>query len=289
MAQKSIGALLIHGMGSQGRTKPRYSSKPTYSKELHRLVKRELGEKMDRVAWREVFFAHVLQKRQEAYLRSIKGRTDFDNLRRFVMCSLSDAASYRKTSGSDDSTYEAIHREVKKVARALEKDLTPEAPIVIIAHSLGGHIMSNYIYDQQKPRPGAKRNASPLSEMRTVAGLITLGCNIPVFTFAYPEDEVVPIMPPNGELDERLRFKTWWYNAYDRDDVLGYPLKDIGPKYAAIAKAGGIRDVQVNAGGWWTSWNPASHNAYWKDSDICELVSGFLAGVLEGVDAIGAS
>ncbi|MDE0348067.1 MAG: hypothetical protein OXI66_20155 [Boseongicola sp.] len=165
MARKSVGVLVIHGMGSQGRRKPKDSARPTFSKEMHRRVKRELGKKMDRVVWREVFFAHVLQDRQEAYLKSIKRRTDFDKLRRFVMCNLSDAASYRKTGRRNGGTYSAIHREIDEVVKDLAKDLGPDAPIVIIAHSLGGHIMSNYIYDQQKRRQRTSVTSKPLREM----------------------------------------------------------------------------------------------------------------------------
>lgn len=286
---KDVGVIVIHGMGSQGRTKPDDSAVPTYSKTMHKRVARELGVKMDRVAWREVFFAHILQDRQEAFLRAIKRRTDFDKLRGFVMCNLSDAASYRKTNDPNDTTYEMIHAQIDAVMAELRADLGPNAPVVILAHSLGGHIMSNFIYDQQaiKRSTGQGRFAEPIRNMETVAGLITFGCNIPVFVFAYPPDRVFPIDRPNAGLPPQLKFKTWWYNLYDRDDVLGYPLRDIGPLYADLVRVKELRDVPVNAGGLLTSWNPASHNAYWGDPDVYEPVSRFLQNMMRGVDAAG--
>ncbi len=74
--------------------------------------------------------------------------------------------------------------------REMEDQIGPNGEVLILAHSLGAHIISNYIYDLQK---FAQRHASPrfgsrLQNMRTVAGLMTFGCNIPVFLFSYPSD-----------------------------------------------------------------------------------------------------
>ena len=286
---KDIGVLVIHGMGSQGRVAPPTTDTLSYSKEMHNRVASFVGGTMDRVAWREVFWADVLQSRQEAYLKSIKRRTDFDKLRAFVMCNLSDAASYRPTSDQNDKTYEQIHARIDRTLADLEGDIGPDAPILVLAHSLGGHIMSNYIYDQQAHvrHTGQGRFAAAVQNTQTIAGLITFGCNIPVFVFAYPAGEVRPINYPGTALDPKLQFKTWWYNLYDRDDVLGFPLKDIGPRYAELHDSKGLRDVSVNAGGLLGSWNPASHNAYWKDEDVYKPVGRFIENMRRGVDAVG--
>lgn len=55
-----------------------------------------------------------------------------------------------------------------------------------------------------------------------------------------------------------------WDNYYDADDVLGWPLAQLGPDYAAV------NDREVNAGSLISSWNPASHGAYWSDKDVVE-------------------
>ncbi len=285
---KDIGVLVIHGMGSQGRDAPPSTDALSFSKDMFGRVKGFIGKDMDRVAWREVFWSDVLQSRQEAYLKSIKRRTDFDTLRRFVMCNLSDAAAYRPTSDQSDKTYELIHERIDRTLADLEGDIGPDAPVLVVAHSLGGHIMSNFIYDQQahRRRMGHGRFGTALQNAETVAGLMTFGCNIPVFVFAYPAADVRPINFPGTALDAKLHFKTWWYNLYDRDDVLGYPLKDIGPHYKALHDSKGLRDVSVNAGNFLTSWNPASHNAYWKDEDVYKPVGRFIQNMGRGVDAI---
>lgn len=113
-----------------------------------------------------------------------------------------------------------------------------------------------------------------------MAGFVTFGCNIPIFTFAYPADKVFPVAFPGTDLPASKRLKTWWYNFYDRDDVLGYPLAQTSPAYQALSDAKGLRDVSINAGSPFTSWNPLSHNAYWKDDDFYEPVSRLIKAFL---------
>ena len=87
----------------------------------------------------------------------------------------------------------------------------------------------NYIYDAQQENKNGTGAATPIQRMETVAKFITFGCNIPVFVFAYPESDVRPIAYPGSKLPTRLKMKPWWYNYFDRDDVLGFPLRDVSP------------------------------------------------------------
>ncbi|WP_296424355.1 hypothetical protein [Yoonia sp.] len=76
--------------------------------------------------------------------------------------------------------------------RDMEADIGPDGAVLILAHSLGGHIVSHYIHDLQRfeKRTGTGRYRSPLQNMRKVAGLMTFGCNIPVLLLAYPPEEL---------------------------------------------------------------------------------------------------
>jgi len=65
----------------------------------------------------------------------------------------------------------------------------------------------------------------------------------------------------------------WWQNFYDKDDVFGYPLGEISPGYEALKNKGELSDKSINAGGFLTSWNLLSHNAYWKDADFYRPVA----------------
>jgi hypothetical protein len=261
---KKVAVAVIHGMGSQGEHKPDPPGTLSFSSALFNILSREMGDKFhQKVVWREIFWSDIMEKRQKDYLRTIKGATDADKIRGFVVCNLSDAASYRKSTGQDDDTYEKIHATVTATIDDLAAQVDEGTPLVILAHSLGGHIMSNYIYDMTKP--GAPRPAG-FRGLRSMAAFVTFGCNIPIFTFAYPEDKVAPIKYPGVDIAESRRLKaSWWRNYYDRDDVLGYPLRPTSPQYGQLK---GLKDIEINAGNWYQSWNPLSHNQYWTDREF---------------------
>jgi hypothetical protein len=154
------------------------------------------------------------------------------------------------------------------VARALahlETVTGGEAPLIVLAHSLGGHIMSNYIWDMQHGHASAD---TPFQRLETMAGMITFGCNIPIFTFAYPRDKVEAIDRPGARIPTERQLTPWWLNFNDRDDPLGMPLRAAGKGYGALYDAGELREHWINTGNVFTAWNPASHNGYWKDADF---------------------
>ena len=281
---KKVAVAVIHGMGAQRKDPDAGSDELSFSKDLHKYVRRVVGnDDFDGgVEWREIYWASVLQDRQDDYYDKIKGMTDFDALRRFVMFNLSDAASYRKTSSrGSDQTYKLVHDRVKKVLKELAQAVGPDAPLIIIAHSLGGHVMSNFIYDMQKTIfQGRKGAATALELVQTVSRIFTFGCNIPVFVFAYPEKDVTPIRYPGAGLPVPLQIKPWWVNMYDRDDVLGFPLAETSPKYREMADKNELFDAQVNVGSILTSWNPVSHNAYWKDEDVYRPIGLKIASLI---------
>jgi hypothetical protein len=53
----------------------------------------------------------------------------------------------------------------------------------------------------------------------------------------------------------KLKQKAKWLNFLDDDDVVGYPLKALNPSYDNNVSD----DIEINAGGLFTSWNPISH------------------------------
>ena len=134
--------------------------------------------------------------------------------------------------------------------------------------------MSNYIWDIQQASRQSLAGMSRFEKMETFSGMITFGCNIPLFTFAY--DEVIPIEFPPNALPNDLRRKAKWLNFYDPDDILGYPLKPINPAYRRVVS----RDITVNVGGILSSWNPASHTKYWTDNDFTKPAAEFVGRFL---------
>lgn len=277
---KDLAVIVIHGMGSQG---PGFADDAI--EELSEWVE-DRNRDPERIAWQPIYWADILEPRQRRYLRDANRNNDLDylRLRRFVISALGDASAYQKVPASADTTYRRIHDRIRvKVKELYSGDLAATAvPLVVMAHSLGGHIISNYIWDLQNGRifdlvhrPETDlADLSKFEKMQTLAGMITFGCNIPLFTFAYTKVE--PIKFPAPRLGNDLKKKAKWLNFYDPDDVLGYPLKPIGPAYRKVV----TRDIAINVGGVFSNWNPASHGGYWTDNDFTKPVADFIVRFL---------
>ncbi len=268
MARLAIA--VIHGMGSQDRK---------YSRPLRDEINDRLGAAgVNQVQWGEIFWADILKKRQKDYINQAKNSTDLDfiSLRSFMVGSFGDASAYRKTKDKKNTTYQKIHQRVSKCVASLDDPANPDTPLIVLAHSLGGHIMSNYIYDMQKKTATGATGLSNFQRMETLAGFITFGCNIPFFVFAYAKKDIKPIRFPGLALPPALRKKARWLNFFDPDDVLGYPLKPINQAYSKVVD----QDIPINVGGILTSWNPMSHQKYWTDNDFTKPVARFIKTLL---------
>jgi hypothetical protein len=91
----------------------------------------------------------------------------------------------------------------------------------------------------------------------------------------FPTPNLQAFFPP-GTPPEKIAEVTQWLNFYDPDDILGYPMKSLDPKYAKTV----TRDIAVNVGNLLRSWNPASHTEYWTDNNITRPVAELLHGIL---------
>ena len=269
MADK-VAVLIIHGMGSQKSA----FAEPTID-EISRKIARK-GKDPAKVIWKPVFWADITEQRQSKFMRDIvqhkDNNIDFIKLRRFVITAMGDAAAYQSIRGKKTSTYTEIHKLVKASVKDLFNDGLEKqpCPLIVMAHSLGGHIMSNYIWDiQQRPN----QRLSEFENMEYLAGMITFGCNIPLFTFSHSDLE--PFSFPGDKLSAAEKSKAKWLNFYDADDVLGYPLRQLSNSYKRL-----VKDNHINSGGLLTSWNPLSHNGYWTDNDMtrptAELIAKFI-------------
>lgn len=283
MPHQKIGVIVIHGVGSQGGARPKATDDLTFSEDMARRVRRKLANDADRIAWREVFWSDILQPRQQAYLNEIRDKTNADTPRGFVMSAMSEAAAYRKTTDGSAPLYEQIHSRLELAIRDIEADIGPDGQLLILAHSLGGHVISNYIYDLQRfeSRTGERRFSSSLQNMRTVAGLMTFGCNIPVFLFGHRPDEVTPIGYPGVDLPNDQQIMTWWQNFYDKQDVLAYPLGPAAPCYAKMVSDRHLRDVPIHLGApQMQSWDPLTHGSYWDDAELIAPVAHYIGKML---------
>lgn len=279
MASEPVGVIVIHGVGNKGAVFPVDTNELTFSKDMARQVRRKLGERGTAVAWREVSWSDILHHRRSAYLDDIRDKTSSDAARDFMMAALSDAAAYRKTADGPSSIYEQVHSRVEITIRDLEEDIGPNGQILILAHSLGGHVISNYIYDLQQfyARTGRGRFSSTLQNMRSVAGLMTFGCTIPVFLFAHRREDIRSIEYPGQDLAEDRQIKTWWQNFYDKQDIMAYPLGSAAPCYTQMVTARSLRDVPIHMGTPEVKgWDPISHGSYWDDAELITPVVHYI-------------
>ena len=277
-----LGALIIHGMGDQ-----EYGFGDDMEKALSNRIT-DLGADPSDVAWQQVHWAPVLEAKQEDLLDKLSAANNLDWmwLRKFVINSLGDAIAYLKRVDfqSPDvygSIHEIVHNRVVELRAALGDE---DKPLIVIAHSLGGVIMSNYIWDEQKhATAGQGLGGNPFEKMETLSAFFTFGCNISLVSLAY--DPILSIdFPPSGlsthfpaaTPPDDLKDTAKWVNFFDADDVLGYPLKALSPTYRTAVS----EDVEVNVGGLFTSWNPASHTRYWTDRDLVRPVAQGIVDVL---------
>jgi len=196
------------------------------------------------------------------------------NLRELFVDYLGATLAYRT------SLYDVIQNRVKEnlsklcAHRRVDPDKTP---LVILAHSFGSVIMSDFIYDIQKKQTtaadGKIDGVSNLEQFRTLAGFITFGTPMALFSLQENSDFAEPINIVGAALPEKIQQRVRWDNYYDKDDIIAYPMKGINDSYADLVDG----DYEINVGSAATSWNPACHNGYWEDKDFYKPVAKYFA------------
>ncbi len=258
-----IGVLIIHGMGSQ---------QPDFAQGLIDDLKEKLDNKATKVCWQPVYWSSVLSGREASVWRDLSTECDLDwvKLRKFFLNAFGDAAAYRYVPAEYDCTYYQIHDVVHAGLTALKNQLGDGKPLIVLAHSLGSVIITDHIWDRQLGRDTQRYGQSPFERMESLAGLVTFGCNIPLFVLAYDPIECIEFPP--AALPDALKTKAKWLNFFDSDDILGWPLKALSPKHAVAV----TEDREINVGGLFTAWNPLSHGDYWTDDSFTDPVAQFI-------------
>nr|VFK44597.1 MAG: hypothetical protein BECKTC1821E_GA0114239_103714 [Candidatus Kentron sp. TC] len=197
-----------------------------------------------------------------------------------MLYSFSDAASLEHRSHQSDSVYYEAQKRIFDSLRAIYEKLGKGSKnVIFIAQSLGGQVLSNYIWDAQSKNPkqgvwmedysATVPKGSDIENFIRLKGLKTLfttGCNIPLFVAGRNKIQSI--------YTNRNGYSFEWHNFYDEDDVLGWPLKPLG-KFFDQDKDGAsyydsiTRDHEINANSTFQStitksWNPLSHGEYWR-------------------------
>ena len=226
-----IGVLVLHGMGNQ---KPEFAE--GMIEELYKRLKAK-GYKNSDLIFKVVYWAPVFQEKETELMRHMKeGRDlDFVSLREFVIYYLADAIAYQKvtTAQQQIDVYQEIRDKIAKSVKELYDELkrsapgVAEFPMVVMAHSLGCQMISNYIWDVQHDE---NKPANAFERMENLSAIMTFGCNIPLFTIAYNKLLPITFLGINvnacfpGTDPVKVKDAAKWVNFYDKDDILGYPL-----------------------------------------------------------------
>ncbi|MDF1569935.1 MAG: hypothetical protein P1P77_18110, partial [Spirochaetaceae bacterium] len=88
---------------------------------------------------------------------------------------------------------------------------------------------------------------------------ITTGCNIPVIVAGLEHAE--PFTRPNKDFR--------WINIYDKDDILGWPLRPLG---GGFGMNDWIEDRVIDAG-----LPLVSHMNYWKSKNSLKIIADAIA------------
>lgn len=250
----------------------------SFADDFLRAVQRRVvarGIDADAVAMSAIWWGDLFQGDEDDLWRRMTQahRLDWGWLRKFVMGVLADAVAYRRPNPGQYDHYQAVHARVFDRLAALRDRVGETTPLVVAAHSLGSVIFSDHVWDEQKHRgPGR----DPFTRCETLAGYITFGSNIPLFTLGLEEVKPIAFPPPGTALPNAVRAVARWMNYFDRDDVLGYPLREISAAYAATV----TEDVDLQVGGLLSQWNPASHAAYWNDETFIDRVADHVVDVV---------
>ncbi len=277
MSQK-IAVAIIHGIGLVERD---------FADGLMRELRKRFvsnGASGPDLVMKPVLWSPVLQGAENDLWVKLKkgGPLAYKKVRRFMVDFAADAIAYQPVS-KERRVYDAVHWIFAKALRSLAEEAGPHAPLCVVAHSLGTVIASNYLYDLQtdvKKKCVSKTvrrvmKGTPLEKGKTLSLLYTLGSPLALWSLRYPNFGI-PIQVPAPELRKYWpKIKGEWVNFYDKDDVIGYPLKTINASYRKSVTS----DKPVNVGGFFKSKTPLSHTEYWTDNDVTKPIARSLARV----------
>ncbi|MBI1278840.1 MAG: chemotaxis protein [Anaerolineaceae bacterium] len=277
MTQK-IAVAVVHGIGRQA---PEFADKLKVT--LQKLCHATCGED---VIIQPVYWARAMQEKEDALWDRViaAGPMQFRELRRLMIDYVADALAYQPTA-FDRKAYDDIHVEYAKTLRTLAQEAGPEAPLCIVSHSLGTVITSNFVYDLQKPelisdQVRVEMTDTALERGETLNLLYTLGSPLALWSLRFREFGR-PIQIPSPQLlNHYPDLQSAWINYYDKDDLVGFPLRDLNPAYSRAVSA----DREVNVGNFLTEWNPLSHIGYLHDNDVIKPIAESLINTWKTVN-----
>lgn len=165
--------------------------------------------------------------------------------------------------------YDGVHNRFDEALHRLA-ERAPDAPLFVIAHSLGSVIASDHFYDLHKQRRGGD---TPLERGETFTSFYTLGSPIALWIERYGDFSRPVTIPGKTSDDPVIAAASEWINFYDADDVLAFPLKGLSEDYDKAVD----EDRSVSVGALLIGMSPVSHVAYWNDNSVIRPIANSLA------------
>jgi hypothetical protein len=243
--------LTIPGIGTKN---PGYSV--SFEKDLTKFSKNTSLQNNFKVIECRPFSVTEIDDNQEDLFRRLEADNKLGgmmSLRKFVMEAFGDGVTFERNTTDPDSPYQKIHRYLKAQIEEINALISKydDAKFVILAGSVGSQLLSTYIWDADN-NIGIfeKEYADSKNNLRNLSYLVTIGCNIPLFVSGFRESQIIAFDKRNFEFE--------WDNYYDKDDVLGWPLKQLSESYNNL-----VTDYEINTGAY-----VGSHLKYWDDNDF---------------------
>ncbi|MGX5174303.1 hypothetical protein ACUR5C_09810 [Aliikangiella sp. IMCC44653] len=264
---KRLAIAVIHGLGSE---------EEYYSVELkHRITEEYVngaeGRMEDELLFHEIYWGDLVKEELKQFREkaNYKGDLAYQNLRQIMTDTQALALLYRPGT----EIYEAINNRIKDGLRKFaghRRVNVDETPLVILAHSYGGVMMSHFMRETKL----ANSSVNNFEGLKTVAGYVTFGNPMGLYAMDAAKSLLGKPCDIVGEvLDDDLKKRARWYNFYDKDDIIAYPLKGLSDEFNTYVHG----DFEINVGSAATSWNPACHTGYWEDKDFYRPVADFIA------------
>ena len=266
--RKKVAIIIIHGVVFKE------DSYPSMEKMKKKLIKQsnELNPDIELV-FSFVKFADCFQNNEEELIERLTdsgGRMDYMNLRKIFIDFGGDAIAYQPTK-SDSAIYDEIHYRFAVALKKLQTKVDEDTPLCVISHSLGTVITSNFFYDLNNTSNNDRYSFYSKEEDKTVVCqtdfekgntlklIVTMGSPLPIWALRCKNLD--------SDFNDAIEVDNW-LNFYDKDDILGFPLRGLNPTYKNL-----VTDFEINSGNLFINWNPLCHNGYWTDKDVIKPIA----------------
>lgn len=272
---EKLGILVIRGSGGSG-----FKPQEKFVKKVNQLLTKR-GFDVKKLEYEYINWYAPMEDQQKLLLDRMFTNPNLNLksklIRKFLITNITDLINYGGRPNKPVHSYAETHKKLHESIIALKNKLDDDAPLVILASSMGTEIINNYIWDRQKAEEDDPYGNSPFERFETLVGLFTMGNNIPIFSTSMKIDSLQPIQFPPDGMDQGLKDVAVWENYYDKNDPLGYPIKFINDSY----KNANIKDIQIAVGNILSFWNILSHFGYWTSKKLQKRIAVFIELLFE--------